>query len=116
VRAFQPDAAAAWVVTAGDETSMARLHDAGFYEAILPGAELPVRYHLRLEGADGQSWTVDDPYRYPASLGELDEYLMAEGTDIYLYRKLGAHLIALAAPGDEPVAGVRFAVWAPSAE
>ena len=41
---------------------------------------------------------------------------MAEGTDIYLYRKLGAHLMELAAPGDEPAAGVRFAVWAPSAE
>jgi len=116
VRAFQPGAAAAWVVAADGETPMARIHDQGFFEAILPGGALPLRYRLRFEGHDGQSWTADDPYRYPTSLGELDEYLMAEGTDIYLYRKLGAHLMELAAPGDEPAAGVRFAVWAPSAE
>src|SRR5690606_9552600 len=39
-------------------------------------------------------------------LGELDEYLFAEGTHRHLWQVLGAH---------EVEGGVRFAVWAPNA-
>ncbi len=43
-------------------------------------------------------------------LGELDEYLLAEGRHLQLYRRLGAH------PTEhEGAAGVAFAVWAPNA-
>jgi 1,4-alpha-glucan branching enzyme len=115
VRAFQPGADGATVNAGAGDYPMERVHDAGFFEAIIPG-ELPLRYRLSFTGFEGSSWTVDDPYRYPPALTDYDEYLMAEGTDVYIYRKLGAHPMMLAAPGDEPVAGVRFAVWAPSAE
>src|SRR5262249_20143124 len=42
----------------------------------------------------------------PHAFGELDGYLMREGTHPRLYDKLGAHPIA---------GGTQFAVWAPSA-
>ena len=43
-------------------------------------------------------------------LGELDDYLMREGTHRRLWEKLGAHAIE-----HQGVAGVHFAVWAPNA-
>ena len=46
----------------------------------------------------------------PATLGEVDIYLLAEGTHYRSYDKLGAHLVEQGG-----VAGCRFAVWAPNA-
>ncbi len=43
-------------------------------------------------------------------LGELDEYLLAEGTHRRLWRVLGAHPSTV-----DGVDGVKFAVWAPNA-
>ena len=37
---------------------------------------------------------IDDPYRFPPILGELDAYLIAEGKHLRLYEKLGAHPMA----------------------
>ena len=116
VRVFHPGASAVVVEAGGEAYAMERVHDSGLFEVIIAGAALPFRYTLSFSGVDGNSWQADDPYRYPPALSEFDEYLLAEGTDAYIYRKLGAQLMELAAPGDEPVAGVRFAVWAPSAE
>jgi 1,4-alpha-glucan branching enzyme len=53
---------------------------------------------------------TEDPYRFPSALGELDLYLLGEGSDQYVYRKLGAHPVTLLG-----VEGTRFAVWAPNA-
>ena len=58
-------------------------------------------YRLDVDGD-----VVDDPYRYPPSLGELDLHLIGEGRHERLWDVLGAHV----KPG-----GVAFAVWAPSA-
>ena len=58
----------------------------------------------------GGSWDLHDPYRFPPVLGELDDYLMREGTHRRLWERLGAHAIEHAG-----VAGVHFAVWAPNA-
>ena len=55
-------------------------------------------------------WEVHDPYRFPPVLGEMDDYLIREGTHRRLWERLGAHAIEHAG-----VAGVHFAVWAPNA-
>ncbi len=47
----------------------------------------------------------------PQLLGELDLHLFAEGKHENIYQKLGAHAVT-----HSGVAGVSFAVWAPSAE
>src|SRR5690606_37902324 len=54
---------------------------------------------------------IEDPYRFPPVLGEMDAHLIAEGNHLGLYERLGAHPMTL-----EGVAGTYFAVWAPSAE
>ncbi|MEL6680312.1 MAG: alpha-amylase family glycosyl hydrolase, partial [Pseudomonadota bacterium] len=43
-------------------------------------------------------------------LGEMDDYLIGEGTHLRLFDKLGAHFIT-----HEGFSGVHFAVWAPNA-
>ena len=58
----------------------------------------------------GGSWELHDPYRFPPVLGEMDDYLIREGTHRRLWERLGAHAIEHAG-----VAGVHFAVWAPNA-
>ncbi len=66
-------------------------------------------YFLR---AYRQSSAIDleDPYRFGPVLGELDVHLLAEGTHLQAYEKLGGHPISR-----DGVAGVGFAVWAPNA-
>jgi 1,4-alpha-glucan branching enzyme len=47
---------------------------------------------------------------FPTTFGDVDLHLLAEGSDLRLYHKLGAHPHVL-----EDVEGVRFGVWAPNA-
>ena len=54
---------------------------------------------------------LEDPYRFPPVLSDLDLYLLGEGTHLQLYDKLGAHPLV-----HEGVAGVVFAVFAPNAK
>ena len=76
-------------------------------------AELPLRYRLKIDYGDGGTFTIDDPYAFLPTLGELDLHLIAEGRHEELYDKLGAHVREL--DTDRPVAGTAFAVWAPAA-
>ncbi len=39
------------------------------------------------------TWEFDDPYRFGPVLGEMDEYLLGEGTHRRLWQVLGAHVI-----------------------
>ena len=109
VRSWQPQAQAVELVTANEEplVKMKRIHVDGLFEARLP---LPViDYRLRLHEHD-HARVIDDPYRFPSPLGELDRHLMREGAHLKLDDKLGANMMEL-----EKVSGVHFAVWAPNA-
>ncbi|MFN3145688.1 MAG: 1,4-alpha-glucan branching protein GlgB [Paracoccaceae bacterium] len=77
----------------------------GLFAGPVPGA-----YTLRAQ-ASGAEWTWDDPYRFGPVLGEMDEYLLGEGTHRRMWQVLGAHPIT-----HEGTEGVHFAVWAPNAE
>jgi len=112
VRAFLPQAARVEVIDARG-TSVAeldRLTADGFFAADIAGRREPFAYRLRLTVGDA-AWDIDDPYRFGPVLGELDEYLFAEGRHVSLYEKLGAQQTTV---GD--VAGTTFAVWAPNAK
>ncbi|MGV6849445.1 MAG: GlgB N-terminal domain-containing protein, partial [Marinibacterium sp.] len=74
----------------------------------VPNSKYP--YRLRAEFRDGQVWTFEDPYRFGPVLGEVDQYLIGEGTHRRLWEALGAHPIET-----DGVSGVHFAVWAPNA-
>ena len=79
----------------------------GLFHAVLPDR---VPYRLRA-GAGAAEWEFDDPFRFGPVLGEMDEYLLAEGTHRRLWQVLGAHPMT-----HEGAEGVHFAVWAPNAQ
>ena len=79
------------------------------FAAQVPESKYP--YRLCAHYADGTQWEHDDPYRFGPVLGEMDQYLLGEGTHRQLWHALGAHVMT-----HEGVAGVHFALWAPNAQ
>ena len=59
---------------------------------MLEDASLPLDYELQVDYADGNSFPVQDPYRFAPTIGELDLHLVGEGRHEELYAKLGAHV------------------------
>ena len=90
----------------GAEHPLTPLGD-GLFAGPVPGN---ARYRLQASTTTGDSWTFEDPYRFYPVMGEMDEYLIAEGTHQRLWKTLGAQVMT-----HEGVAGTNFAVWAPNA-
>ena len=108
VVAFVPGADRLWLLTGRTEA------EAQAYPGI-PGLfthqiARKAKYSFRAEG-HGNTWEFEDPYGFGPVLGEMDEYLLGEGTHRHLWQALGAHVIR-----HEGSDGVHFAVWAPNAE
>ena len=111
VRAFHPDANAAWLVAPNGGTAAMEPAGDGLWAALVPDlAPGQVHYRVRFGFPDGNAWELDDPYRFGPTLGEVDLHLIGEGTHERLYDVLGAHPRT-----HEGVDGVSFAVWAPNA-
>ena len=110
VRTFQPQARSVALIDAGGDTlaEMKRMHTDGLFEARMPPRKRS--YRFRISNYDNSSYDIEDPYRFASSLGDLDLYLLGEGSDRRIYQKLGAQVCAL-----DGVHGTRFAVWAPNA-
>src|SRR5262245_22365532 len=103
VRVFLPGAEQVAVVDEqGDECGLTRVHDAGLFEGRTPNGAS--RYRVRARYEEGEV-EIEDPYRFPPILSDLDLYLLAEGTHLKLYEKLGAHPMVI-----EGVSGVSFAI------
>ncbi|MBN2630654.1 MAG: 1,4-alpha-glucan branching protein GlgB [Rhodobacteraceae bacterium] len=108
VTAFVPGAERLWVLTGKSGKEVEATHwGHGLFLCALPRK---VAYSLRAEG-HGNVWAFEDPFRFGPVLGEMDEYLLGEGTHKRLWQVLGAHVIR-----HEGVQGTHFAVWAPNAE
>jgi 1,4-alpha-glucan branching enzyme len=110
VRVSHPEAVSVSVLDLdhpGTEIESLRVHEAGLFEARL---DAPITYALRFNFRDGARHVARDPYSFQSDFGEMDLYLIGEGTHLHLYEKMGAHLTSI-----DGVAGVRFAVWAPNA-
>ncbi len=111
VTVFVPGAAKLSLVPAGkgakpvDCTAVAGFP--GLFQVTLT-KKVDYRFRATSEGAE---WEFEDAYRFGPVLGEMDEYLLGEGTHKRMWQVLGAHLIT-----HEGVAGVHFAVWAPNAQ
>ena len=87
--------------------TLAQRDRTGLFEGGITGEPQPIRYRCK---AAGHEWWVTDPYSFGPVLGPTDDFLIAEGTHLRLFDKLGAHLIH-----HEGADGVHFAVWAPNA-
>jgi len=113
VRAMLPGAESVSVIDAADGSVVAvagKVHPDGLFVAQLEGRKDRFAYRLRAFW-DGVAHEFDDAYRFTPVLGELDLYLLAEGTHLDSYKKLGAHPFT-----HDGVEGVAFAVWAPNAQ
>ncbi|MEM7641647.1 MAG: 1,4-alpha-glucan branching protein GlgB [Pseudomonadota bacterium] len=110
ITVFAPDAGEVDVLDAKGKAlaSMTRIHPEGVFHAVFPRRK-PFPYRLRCRAGDHE-WDRDDPYRLPPVLGDMDEYLLAEGRHEELWTRLGARPTT-----HEGIAGCAFAVWAPNA-
>ncbi len=115
-----PDGVFARAVLPGAETAEAhdltgkklgklkRVDHRGLFEGKLTGAPKPVKYRCT---SGEHEWWITDAYSFGPVLGPTDDFLIAEGTHLRLFDKLGAQLIE-----HEGASGVHFAVWAPNAQ
>ena len=107
--AFQPGAAEV-AALATDGTLLATLQQrdpAGLFEGALPAMQ---PYRLQVRWQDGNASSLDDPYRFGPVLGEMDAWLLGEGSHLRPFEILGAQPRT-----HEGVDGCSFAVWAPNA-
>jgi 1,4-alpha-glucan branching enzyme len=113
VRAFLPQVAKRVHVveaqTGAVVAELPRIHDDGLFAGPLGRSGGFFPYRLRVDNGKGTA-DMEDPYRFPPILGEMDIYLIAEGKHLRLDEKLGARPMTI-----DGVAGVGFAVWAPNA-
>ena len=54
--------------------------------------KLPLHYQLEVDYGDAGKFTIDDPYAFLPTIGELDQHLIGEGRHEELYDRLGAHV------------------------
>jgi 1,4-alpha-glucan branching enzyme len=109
-RALRPGATSVSVVAGEHRYGLEKVVD-GLFAAVLP--EHPGDYRLEIDYG-GHLVTVDDPYRWLPTVGELDRHLIGEGRHERLWDVLGTHTRSYETPAGT-VEGVSFAVWAPTA-
>lgn len=109
IRAFVPGAVELRGFTPGGAAlgRFQRLHDDGLFERAVARSG---PYRLQATWPDGSTGTFDDPYRFGPVLGEMDAWLLAEGSHLRPFEVLGAH-----PRQHEGSEGTAFAVWAPNA-
>ncbi len=112
IRTLRPEAGEVVVVLRdGSRVPMRRLHDGGVFAVAVDGP--PDDYRLDVSYGEN-TYTVDDPYRWLPTLGDVDLHLIGEGRHENLWQVLGAHVRSYETPLG-PVSGTSFAVWAPAA-
>ena len=89
--------------------SLRRIVGSDVFEGTLPERADRLVYQLDVDWGSHHQ-VMEDAYRFSTLLGEMDLWLLAEGTHHRPYEQLGAHPTEI-----DGVAGTRFAVWAPSA-
>ncbi|MGV2104457.1 1,4-alpha-glucan branching protein GlgB [Agrobacterium vitis] len=110
VRAIFPGALGVEMLDRNSNAPVGRLnlvHPGGLFAGELRSSS---RYRFRIEW-QGAVQIAEDPYAFGLLLGDMDLHLIAEATHYDLARTLGANPREM-----DGVAGVGFAVWAPTAQ
>ena len=89
VRTLRPGATSVTLLAGDARHDMAQLHPGGVHGVTVPGEVGD--YRLEVAYPSGDTFTVDDPYRWLPTLGELDLHLIREGRHEQLWTVLGAH-------------------------
>lgn len=109
VLAFLPQAELAYINDA--DLTLARIPDTDlFVGETAVTTKVPIHYRLCWLDKAGHEHLDYDPYTFAPTISELDLHLHSEGRHWHAYQMLGAHCIEI-----DGIAGVRFAVWAPTA-
>ncbi|EBA10028.1 1,4-alpha-glucan branching protein GlgB [Sagittula stellata] len=111
VRVLRPGVAGVEVLdrkTGRAAATLERVRD-DLFAGVIPRRKKRFAYTLRMSEGD-ETWVEEDPYGFGPVMGEIDEYLLGEGTHGQLWQALGAHVIEHGG-----VMGTHFAVWAPNA-
>ena len=113
-RTFLPEATNVWLKVAADWVLLEIAHQDGLFTwhgdnaAMAPSVLKPCA--LKIERA-GHTFETHETYSFMPFITDDELHLFAEGQLNHAYNTLGAHECTL-----QGIAGVRFAVWAPSAE
>ena len=93
IRVLRPSAAE---ITAelddGTTLELEQIHPGGVFEGVVEGAGMPLHYRLEVSYGSAGTFTLEDPYAFAPTIGELDLHLIGEGRHEELYEKLGAHV------------------------
>ncbi|MDA0710329.1 MAG: 1,4-alpha-glucan branching protein GlgB [bacterium] len=111
IRAYRPGAESVTVVSDHPPVALNRVHEAGFFEALVPNQQTHFLYQLEIGYPYGHRVTTPDPYTFPPIISDYDLHLFGESNHHHMFNKLGAHVTEL-----HGVKGVSFAVWAPNAK
>ncbi|MGH1477995.1 MAG: 1,4-alpha-glucan branching protein GlgB [Geminicoccales bacterium] len=90
--------------------NLEKIHESGLFTGHVKDQTPSLGYRLKAVRG-GDVWEVDDPYRFGPVIGDVDNYLLGEGSHKRLWERLGAHVIE-----HEGAHGTHFAVWAPNAK
>jgi 1,4-alpha-glucan branching enzyme len=108
VTAFLPGATAVQAVAGARAWPLDPVHADGIFSGTT--ALAAANYQLRVRWHDATKSLIEDPYRFGMVLGDMDVWLLGEGSHLRPYEVLGALPRTL-----DGVAGTAFAVWAPNA-
>ncbi|MDJ0626137.1 MAG: 1,4-alpha-glucan branching protein GlgB [Candidatus Caenarcaniphilales bacterium] len=117
VRAYEPNAEEIFLMpfqgisqteTDSNKLKLDKISEQGFFEISLGDKDF-FAYKLEIKNCDG-IFQKYDTYSFLPSIDSKELYYFNEGTDIFLYEKLGAHFKEV-----NGVEGFSFTVWAPEA-
>ncbi len=106
IRLWRPGAFEIFLEVRGEKVQAEKVHPAGLFAYQVPKETSPFEYRVYHQNG----MLAHDPYSFAPTFGEIDGYLFSRGVHYQLYQVLGARVCL-----HEGVAGVKFAVWAPSA-
>ena len=106
IRLWRPGAQKVYLELFGQIVEARKVNDVGLFEYTAP--ENTTYKDYRVYHQNGL--LAQDPYAFTPTFGEIDQHLFAKGVHYQLYDVMGARLAT-----HQDIAGVKFAVWAPSA-
>ncbi|WP_157669728.1 1,4-alpha-glucan branching protein GlgB [Chitinibacter sp. GC72] len=112
VRVWLPDASECSLIESKTGKKLADfecIDERGLFVASVPRRKNHFAYRLCVTW-HGETVEIEDAYRFPPVLGDMDLWLLGEGNQLRPYERLGTHFRTI-----DGVDGVAFAVWAPNA-
>lgn len=110
-RAFRPGAQSVELIPEkGKPVDLEQISDEGLFEHVFARRKNHFAYKLKITPFEGETYTIEDPYRFGPMLSEYDLQLWGEGNHHHAYKWMGAHAKTV-----DEVEGTHFVVCAPAA-